>query len=129
MFRRWKWFQGRQIHGTGVKDIGWYRPDGTEMTTEDWQEGFAKSLQVFLAGDLVSIDQRGQPVVDDDFYVLFNAHYEPLVFTIPSRKLGLKWQKVIDTRVIEVPLNSEVYIGGQQVPLEARSLVVLRHVE
>jgi glycogen operon protein len=128
VFRRWKWFQGRPIHGSAVTDIGWYSPDGGEMNSEDWQ-GFAKSLEVFLAGDLRSIDRRGQPVVDDDFFVFFNAHYEPLVFTIPPRKLGFEWKRVIDSQTVGVPESSQVYTGGEQVPLEARSLVVLRHVE
>jgi glycogen operon protein len=129
VFRRWKWFQGRPIHGQGVKDIAWYKPDGAEMTGDDWQGGFAKSLQVFLAGDLNSMDPRGRPVIDDDFYVLFNAHYEPLVFTIPSRNLGFQWKKVLDTEVVQVPESGQVYVAGEQVPLEARSLVVLQHVK
>src|SRR5205807_1285929 len=45
-FRRRRWFQGRTIHGTQA-DIGWFKPDGTEMTDGDWGQGFAKSLGVF----------------------------------------------------------------------------------
>ncbi len=127
-FRRWRWFQGRPIHGTGVKDIGWYNPQGAEMTSEDWP-GFAKSLQVFLAGDLDSMGPRGKPIVDDDFYVLFNAHYEALTFTVPARNGGGEWRKVIDTKVWSLPEDdAPVFHAGMQVPVEARSLVVLRHV-
>jgi isoamylase len=129
VFRRWKWFQGRPIHGTGVTDIAWYKPDGKEMRKVDWNGGFAKSLQVFLSGDLRSIDPRGQPVVDDHFYVLFNAHYEPLVFTIPCRKIGHEWKKVFDTQLVEMSESAPVYLECKPIPLEARSLVVLQHVE
>jgi glycogen operon protein len=44
-FRRRRWFQGRAIRGQA--DIGWFKPDGTEMTEGDWGQGFAKSLGVF----------------------------------------------------------------------------------
>jgi len=129
VFRRWKWFHGRPIHGTGVTDIAWYKPDGKEMKKADWQHGYAKSLQVFLAGDLRSIDQRGQPIIDSDFLVLFNAHYEPMVFTIPSRKPGRTWKKVFDTQVVAIPDSAPVYQESEQISLESRSLVVLQHVE
>lgn len=129
VFRRWRWFQGRPIHGSGVVDIAWHKPDGEEMMDEDWNGGFAKSLEVFLSGDLRSIDSRGQPVVDDHFYVLFNAHHEPLVFTIPRRRIPLKWKKMIDTQSAEVPENESEYAECKPISLAARSLVVLQHVE
>ena len=51
VFRRRRLFQGRPIRGTGVSDIGWFKPDGEEMSDEDWESGFAKSLGVFLNGE------------------------------------------------------------------------------
>ncbi|MEW6710351.1 MAG: glycogen debranching protein GlgX, partial [Candidatus Riflebacteria bacterium] len=33
---RTKFFQGRQIRGSNVRDIIWFRPDGGEMDDEDW---------------------------------------------------------------------------------------------
>ena len=51
VFRRRRWFQGRQIHGSGASDIAWFKPDGSRMTDEDWQAGFAKTIGVFLNGD------------------------------------------------------------------------------
>ena len=124
VFRRWKWFQGRPIKGT--VDIGWYRPDSTEMSPEDWA-GFAKSLQVFLSGHLNSIDKRGQPVVDDDFYVLFNAHHEPIMFTLPKRNGRGEWARFLDTAADCADEEEPVYRSGDKVPVESRSLVVLRH--
>ena len=67
--------------------------------------------------------------MDDDFYVLFNAHYEALTFTVPARNGGGEWRKVIDTKVWSLPEDdAPVFHAGMQVPVEARSLVVLRHV-
>ena len=59
VFRRRRWFQGRPIRGT--VDIGWFRPDGTEMDDDDWDAGFAQSIGVFLNGDAITDrDERGQ---------------------------------------------------------------------
>jgi glycogen operon protein len=89
VFRRRRWFQGRPIRGAGVADISWYTPDGNEMTEQDWQEGYAKSLGVFLNGKAIHGQSlRGEPVVDESFYLLFNAHHEPLTFALPKRECG-----------------------------------------
>lgn len=51
MFRRRRFFEGRPIFGSELSDIGWFRPDGGEMTPADWNTGFSKSLGAFLNGD------------------------------------------------------------------------------
>jgi glycogen operon protein len=98
VFCRRKWFQGRPIHGTQVSDIGWFTPAGQEMSEEDWHAGFAKSLGVFLNGrGIATSNERGEPVRDDSFYVMFNAHQEPLVFRLPEAKWGRKWSILLNT--------------------------------
>ena len=68
------------------------------MTDEDWQSGFAKSIGVFLNGDAIpSPTPRGERVVDDSFLVLFNAHHEPLDFTLPAAGWGERWVRMLDT--------------------------------
>ena len=65
VFRRRKWFQGRSIRGSDVNDLAWFRPDGEQMSDEDWGAGFAKSLGVFLNGDEIpSVDAAGRRVLD-----------------------------------------------------------------
>ncbi len=125
VFRRRRWFQGRPIHGSGVTDIGWFRPDGTPMDDEDWRAGFAKSLGVFLNGEQIdSTDPRGDPVVDDSFYILFNAHRDRLEFKTPGEEWGPRWVKVLDT---SDPAAAEESFGARApVPVEGLSLVVLR---
>jgi isoamylase len=129
-FHRRRWFQGRAIHGTGVSDIIWFTPGGEEMAEEHWGEGFAKSLGVFLNGESIAgLSPRGERVVDDTFYVLLNAHYESLAFTLPSRHLGLQWVKVLDTNTPLPEESDQVVEVGKEVLVEARSLVVLRRIE
>ncbi|HEU4521236.1 MAG TPA: glycogen debranching protein GlgX, partial [Thermoanaerobaculia bacterium] len=73
VFTRRRWFMGRPLRGADVSDIGWFKPDGEEMTDADWQSGFARSVGVFLNGRAIPTpDGRGEPIVDDSFYLLFN---------------------------------------------------------
>ena len=72
-------------HGAGVADIIWYRPDGTTMSDEDWQSGFAKSLGVFLNGDaILAPDPQGRRIRDDTFLLLFNAGADPIEFRLKN---------------------------------------------
>lgn len=47
IFRRRHWFHGRPIHGSNIFDIEWFTVKGKEMSEEDWNTGYAKSLGVF----------------------------------------------------------------------------------
>ena len=99
MLHRRKFFQGRRIRGSEVKDLAWFRPDGKEMTDEDWNNGFARCLGLRLAGEaLDEVDDRGHPVVDDTLLILLNAHYETLPFILPAYRPGVRWQLLMDTR-------------------------------
>jgi glycogen operon protein len=124
-FRRRRWFQGRPIHGEELTDIAWFRPDGNQMTDADWRNGYAKSLAVFLNGEeIASPDPRGRRVRDDSFFILFNAHFEPIRFSLPRGGYGQRWMRVLDTAD---PLP-RFYRAGGQVPVSDRSLAVLRKV-
>ncbi len=127
VFHRRRWFQGRPIHGAQVTDIGWFTPDGAEMAEEHWHEGFSKAVGIFLNGDAIqSPDARGERVVDDSFYVLFNAHHEPLQFTLPKREWGEEWIVVLDTARSMLEEEEQRHKAGQEISLESRSLKVLR---
>jgi isoamylase len=129
VFRSRQWFQGRPIHGAKVTDIGWFTPDGVEMAEEHWGEGFAKAVGVFLNGEgIASPDSRGERIVDDSFYVLFNAHYEPLPFVLPKGDWGKEWKIVLDTNKPLPEEEEQVFKPGDEIPVESRSLKVLRRV-
>jgi isoamylase len=98
VFRRRRVFQGRAIHGTDVTDVAWFTRDGRKMSEEGWGEGFARSLGVFLNGDGIgSFDSDGNPVVDASFYVMLNAHDQPLEFVLPDGPWGSSWLEVLYT--------------------------------
>jgi glycogen operon protein len=133
VFCRRRWFQGRDPHGSAVGDIGWFTPAGNEMSNEDWQAGFAKSLGVFLNGGAIPTpNERGERVVDDSFFVMFNAHHEPLEFKLPPKAWGERWTQVLDTHesadeMSEERLGREL-AAGDAVTVGSWSLVLLRRI-
>jgi len=128
VFRRRRFFQGRRIRGTEVKDISWLRPDGKEMTDEDWGKGYVRCLGVRLDGHAIEEkDSKGKPLLDDTFLMLLNAHHEPRPFTLPAHKRGVRWQPVLETAASHANQRQVTLLkGGFQYDLEARSLAVLR---
>ena len=129
IFRRPKFFQGRKLRGSDVKDILWLNPGGTEMNDEEWDTHFVKSVGVLLNGDAIDVhDWHGNPIRDDTFLLLLNASHDPVDFVLPgSGNHG--WAKVLDTRD-----ESGFIAGGEPLAPEAslrladRSLVVLRRI-
>ncbi len=131
VFRRRKWFYGRALRGANVSDIGWFKPDGTEMDENDWEKGFAKSLGVFLNGSAIdSKDNRGEPIVDDSFYLLTNAHDQPVSFRLPTGHWGGKWCKFFSTtdKTME-KRKRDAFEAGQEISVEGRSMMLLIRVE
>ncbi|MGI9023090.1 MAG: Rho termination factor N-terminal domain-containing protein, partial [Acidimicrobiales bacterium] len=125
VFRRRRFFQGESLHSRGAIDLAWFRPDGAEMTDEDWEVGDA--IAVFLNGEAIpEVDERGEPIVDDVFVFLFNAHHDALDFTLPPERYGEAWVKVLDT-ADSFDEGSQAK-AGEVVLVEGRSLVLLRRL-
>ena len=126
VFRRREYFQGRALHGQG-EDIAWFGPDGSEMSEEDWGSGFAKSMAVFLNGEAIpSPDNRGERITDDSFLVVFNAHHEPMTFTLPPERFGPRWIRTLDTADV-LDEGEQVGAGGKAI-VQDRSLVLFRRI-
>jgi glycogen operon protein len=130
VFQRRRWFVGRDLRGAEAGDIGWFKPDGQPMSEDDWKTGFSRTLGVFLNGKAIPTpDSQGDPIVDDSFYILFNAHYEAMTFTLPS-VWGDRWVKIVDTNHPVPDLREHRQVrAGEGVRLEAHSMIVLRRVD
>ncbi|HEY1920199.1 MAG TPA: glycogen debranching protein GlgX [Streptosporangiaceae bacterium] len=122
VLRRRHWFQGRPIRGT--IDLGWCKPDGTEMTDEDWEGGPANSVGVFLNGEaMTDRDRRGKRLTDDSFLLLFNAQAATIDWTLPGQ-WGKRWETLLDTTSQD--REGEAFDSGQSIPVGGRSLVVFQ---
>ncbi len=131
VFRRRRFFQGRPIHALDSMDIEWFTNDGAVMDDAHWAQEHVSDFGVLLSGDAIPTrDERGEPVRDDTFYLLFNAQSGAIAATIPTGR-GERWQTVLDTAADQpFPATGPSYASGEDVPLAARSIVVLqRRVE
>jgi len=126
VFRRRRFFDGRPVErgdDGALPDIAWLRPDAAAMTGADWDSGFGRSIGVFLNGDgLPECDDRGRPVVDDSFLMLFNAGDDPVDFTLPDSGYAETWVVEIHTDGV----SADTFTAGNVVVLAARSTLVLR---
>jgi glycogen operon protein len=131
VFRRRRFFIGRPFRGSGgLDDIVWLQPDGQQMTDEDWEAGYAKTLGIFLNGQgIPDPDPRGQRITDDSFLLFFNAYFETVDFTIPPLEYGESWTITVDTHAPMATFAQErSFKPDETVAVEARSLIVLRRV-
>ncbi len=126
IFRRPKFFQGRKLRGSDVKDIMWLNPAGAEMAEEEWGTHFVKTLGLMLNGDTIDVrDWHGNPIRDDTFLLLFNAAHDKVSFRLPGEP-DRSWSVLIDTCDEKGFLEQERTVpGGESIELCERSLLLL----
>jgi glycogen operon protein len=124
VFRREAFLSGKEVKGSGLPDVWWFRPDGRRMTQKDWQRPDAHTIGVFLNGEEIpNRSHEGAEIADDSFLLLFNAYGEPITFTLPTRRFGARWEVELATGEGApdgtVAARAHVHVDG-------RSLVLLR---
>jgi glycogen operon protein len=124
VFRRETFLTGTELRGSGLPDVWWFRPDGRRMTMRDWQQLPGRTLGVFLNGlEIPSRTEHGAEVVDDSFLLLFNAHSDPVTFTLPTRRFGAHWEVLLATG----DGAPEASVGARgEVVVQDRSITLLR---
>jgi len=121
---RRRFFQDREIRGSLVRDIAWYNPNGDELSDDDWHAGWTRSMGVMLNGKTLGVtNEEGEPVDDDSFLLLINAHHEGVEFTLPQPPNGNPWKFVMNTENIDDPFAQEKL--GDKFIVGGRSLVLL----
>jgi glycogen operon protein len=123
VLRRRKFFQGRQLRGSEVRDIMWLTPNGQEMGEAEWHADHVRCLGVRLAGDAMDeIDEEGRPIVGDTLLYLLNAAPTAVPFRLPDFQGGSRWECLIDT--FDESQQGRVFNGGGDYPLADRSVSV-----
>jgi isoamylase len=127
IFRRPKFFQGRRIRGSDIKDVMWFAPHGEEMIDEEWNADFVRCLGMLLSGDAMDVRTfEGEPIHDDTFLLLCNAYYEPISFVLPGKE-GVRWELILctdsNTGFLE---RVKSHDAGEELELMDRSLCLLR---
>jgi isoamylase len=126
VLRRRKFFQGRQIRGSEVKDLSWFRPDGEEMGEEDWHNRSLNCLGIRFAGDAIDeVDERGRRITDDTLLLLLNAYDKQVSFSLPAHRQEVRWELMLDTREPTGQARNRRYVKGRNpYRLESRSLAL-----
>ncbi len=123
---RRKFFQGRSIHGTQVRDLEWFGPDGKELSNDAWETGWTQCMGMLIDGRLMNErDEHGQQITDDVLLLLINASEKDVPFTLPD---GAAWEIMLDTAQPE-KWEPPPFQSGDVYPLQDRSLVLLRQCD
>jgi glycogen operon protein len=86
-----------QVDGRVEHDITWLRPDGMQMTPEEWNAGWVRCIGLMLNGrTLEDINGVGEPVLDETFLLMLNPHTEAIKFYMPPQQ-GTAWEVVLDS--------------------------------
>src|SRR5438445_2592695 len=130
VFRRPKFFQGRRIRGSEIRDVMWFNPGGSEMSEEEWASPFVRCIGMLLSGDAIDVlSFEGEPIRDDTFLLLINAHYEPIPFVLPAQE-QIEWQLVLDTMDPNGFLaEPRKFASGDDVDLGGRACCLLQLVK
>ncbi len=126
--RRRKFFQDRSIHNTEGRDIAWYGTDGGELPDSEWSEGWIRALGLLLNGKtLGTVDAAGEPLTDDSFLLLLNAHHEPVTFVLPPAPEEGNWQMIIDTNRLGDPFETSQMVGELELAGQSVTLLMERN--
>ncbi len=126
VLERRKFFLGRSIRGSDIKDIMWLRSDGKEMTQRDWDSSWLRCIGILLSGDMPGeVDHQGNPVTGDTLLILLNSSDHPIDFHLPENLVDDRWRVRIDTRTGFVEEEASKFDGNGVLAVMARSLFVL----
>jgi isoamylase len=126
VFRRASFLRGKELKGSGLPDVWWFRPDGLKMTRRDWQDG-EHALGMFLNGrEIPTPGPRGEDIEDDSFLLLFNAHGEDRLFMLPRRRFGAQWALELSSADPDAAAGSARYGARTEVAVTSRSTVILK---
>ncbi len=102
--------------------MAWLRPDGSEMTPENWTDGGARAFAVQLDGraQATGLHRRGG---DATLLIMFNAYHDLVTFTLPESVGGVAWTRLLDTNLPDSQ-DVESFPFGSGYAVTGRSLLM-----
>ena len=124
VLRRRSFFTGRLIAAEGVKDVMWIRPDGGEMSDDDWADTGNQMLGMLVDGQATDeLDERGRPIYGDTLLLILNAGAKSRSFELPKGDENGAWQEIINTARTEAT-TPHAHRKEQALSVAAHSLVL-----
>jgi glycogen operon protein len=133
LLRRRRYFEGLFLPGADIKDLTWFKLDGTEIVDEQWSDPEVRSMAMRLAGE--AIDERepeGGRISDETLLVLLNGSHEPHTFTLPESGGAetCQWEVLMDTERPAAPLpTGDFRAVGSSYEVAPRALTLFRRIE
>jgi glycogen operon protein len=127
VFRRPKFFQGRRVRGSEIRDVMWFNPGGNEMSEDEWESPFVRCLGMLLSGDTIDVlSFESEPIRDETFLLLINAQHETIPFVLPGGE-HIEWELILDTATEEGFLAAtRKFASGDDVDLGERAACLLK---
>ncbi|MCG8478554.1 MAG: glycogen debranching protein GlgX [Spirochaetales bacterium] len=112
VFRRSRFFHGREIPGTTVRDVTWLSPQGLSMNEDDWNRADLSSLQVLLSGEAGSrfVSDEGRQETDDTFLLILHAAAHRRRFSVPPQPAG-RWVLEVASGTTSIRLSTILVEG------------------
>jgi len=127
VLRRRAFFTGKPPAGMRTRDVTWIRPDGAEMTDEDWTGAEKRSIGMLMLGQAADeVDMRGRSASGDTLLLLLNAGWRSRSYTLPRTELPGRWEEVLNTAQ---PGPWSRLVRNDVVNLTSHSCLLLRHNE
>jgi glycogen operon protein len=98
VFRRRRFFAGDPVASHGAKDVSWVRPDGGEMTVEEWHDPGNRVLGMLVHGDASDeVDERGRPNRGETLLLLLNGGRRTCSFVLPELPEPGLWREILSS--------------------------------
>jgi len=129
VLQRRHFLTGDPVGADGLPDVAWFRADGTEMTSHDWDNG-TTAVAVWFNGELDEVGPRGESVRGTTLLLGVNLAAEDIEWTLPGCRWGARWQVLVDTATAAAsgradPSGGPHVRGGEPLELPGRTLIVL----
>ncbi len=128
VFRRKRYYTGRKMGDSVLKDITWFTPEGLEMTDADWGKPYAQSLSALISGSLsvAFCNEEGKFYPDNHFFIVLNAGGDGIEWLLPETEKETMWNLILDTSRDAPVVKDEMYKSGDSYNVPAWSVLMFK---